>query len=276
MSEAAAEPLDVHLEIFEGPLDLLLYLIRKNDLDIYDIPISQITQEYLEALDLMKDLNLEVAGEFLVLASTLMQIKARMLLPSPAGEGEEEGPDPREELVARLIEYQRFKGAARFLEGRAEAFKDVHYRGEPHFAEHEKTLSLGLFDLLGALREVLSEAVGRGLVLDGEEFPVEGQVARILALLEVRPYLSFRELFRGETRKTAILSIFMALLEIVKQGRAFARQQEPFGEILIYKTPRAPVWPAGEGGPEPARAPAGAGEEGKTGGPGGGPAEEAP
>ena len=106
---------DVHLELFEGPLDLLLYLIKKSDLEIAEIPIAQITSEYLEYIDLMKELNLDVAGEFLVMASTLMQIKARMLLPSPE---EEEGPDPAEELKARLLEYQKFKEAAKTLSER--------------------------------------------------------------------------------------------------------------------------------------------------------------
>ena len=130
---AIAKDYEVHLEMFEGPLDLLLFLIKKNDLDIYDIPISQITQEYLSYLSLMKDLNLDVAGEFLVLASTLMQVKARTLLPSQ--DAEEEGPDPRAELVAKLVEYQKFKEAAKFLDRRAAEFSDVFYRGAPHFAE---------------------------------------------------------------------------------------------------------------------------------------------
>src|SRR5271154_2575839 len=106
---------EVHLEIFEGPLDLLLFLIKKNDLDIYDIPLHEITQEYLSYLDIIKDLNLETAGDFLVMASTLMQIKARTLLPSQEAL-EEQGPDPRAELISKLLEYQKYKEAAKFLE----------------------------------------------------------------------------------------------------------------------------------------------------------------
>src|SRR3982751_4578970 len=129
--------IDVRLENFEGPLDLLLFLIRKNDLDIYDIPISQITQEYLSYLDLIKELDLEMAGEFLVMASTLMQIKAQMLLPSPEGE-EAEGPDPRQELVNKLLEYQRYKEAAGLLTVYNEKAKDVYYRQvPPPFSEDE-------------------------------------------------------------------------------------------------------------------------------------------
>src|SRR5579864_230668 len=136
MSEPGSA-IDVRLENFEGPLDLLLYLIRKNDLDIYDIPIAHITQEYLSYLDLMKDLNLETAGEFLVMASTLMQIKAQLLLPSPEAE-QEEGPDPRAELVNKLLEYQQFKEAAGILATYNEKAKDVYYRTvPPRFGEEE-------------------------------------------------------------------------------------------------------------------------------------------
>src|SRR3982751_4520955 len=143
MSETPGTPsptapgIDVRLENFEGPLDLLLFLIRKNDLDIYDIPIASITQEYLSYLDVIKDLNLETAGEFLVMASTLMQIKAQMLLPSPEG-AEAEGPDPRQELVNKLLEYQRYKEAAGLLTVYNEKAKDVYYRQvPPPFSEDE-------------------------------------------------------------------------------------------------------------------------------------------
>ncbi len=224
---------EVHLEMFEGPLDLLLFLIKKNDLDIYDIPISQITQEYLSYLDLMKDLNLEVAGEFLVLASTLMQIKARTLLPSQ--DSEEEGPDPREELVAKLVEYQKYKEAAKFLEARAERFKDVFYRGSPHFSDEEKTLSIGVFDLLATLREVLDRAEEGGMEVAGEEFPIEDKMRKILHLLESRPYVFFKDIFQDERKRLAILTCFLALLELIKLQKVFARQDGPFAEILIYR-----------------------------------------
>jgi segregation and condensation protein A len=134
---SSANPsMDVRLDNFEGPLDLLLYLIRKNDLDVYDIPISQITTEYLAYLDLLKDLNLEVAGEFLVMASTLMQIKAQLLLPSPEAI-DESGPDPRSELVNKLLEYQRFKEASTILTGWNDKAKDVYYRHVPPSFDEE-------------------------------------------------------------------------------------------------------------------------------------------
>lgn len=241
---------EVHLEMFEGPLDLLLFLIRKDDLDIYNIPISEITREYLSYLDLMKDLNLELAGDFLVMASTLMQIKARTLLPSHESE-EEEGPDPRQELIAKLIEYQKYKEAARFLSEQAERFKDVFYRGAPRFSDEEKTLDVSLFDLLSTLREVLEQAEDRGIVVKGEEFPVEEKMQKILFLLERRPFVALREIFRDEARRSAILSCFLALLELVKLQKVFARQETPFGEILIYRKepplePVASLWPGAE------------------------------
>ena len=148
---------EVHLEVFEGPLDLLLYLIRKDDLDIENIPIAKITSEYLGYLDLMKELNLDVAGDFLVMAATLMQIKAHALLPSQDGP-ELEGPDPRLELVGKLQEYQKFKEAAGFMQRRADDWSDVFYRSPPAFPERDKALNIRIFDLLTTLSEVLDRA----------------------------------------------------------------------------------------------------------------------
>ena len=228
---------EVHLEIFEGPLDLLLFLIKKNDLDIYDIPISEITQEYLSYLDIIKDLNLETAGDFLVMASTLMQIKAKTLLPSQEL-AEQEGPDPRAELVSKLLEYQKYKEAAKFLEGRADQFKDVFYRGSPRFAEEEKTLKVDVFEMMAVLREILAQHEDGRLVVKGEEYPIEDQMTRISNLLERKPYVLLRDLFDGVGKRRGIISCFLALLELIKLQRVFARQDEPFGEILIYKKER--------------------------------------
>ncbi len=148
------------LEMFEGPLDLLLYLIKKEDMDIRDIRVSQITQEYLAYINLMKELNLETAGEFLVMASTLLQIKARTLLPAPpAGEESEDGPDPRAELVARLLEYQKYKEAAAFLVQKEFESREIYYRNVmPVFMEDDFSLDSTLFDLLDAFKGVLKGA----------------------------------------------------------------------------------------------------------------------
>lgn len=232
---------EVHLELFEGPLDLLLYLIRKNDLDIENIPIAQITKEYLEYLELMKELNLEVVGDFLLMASTLMQIKAKSLLPSHAMT-EEEGPDPRSELAAKLAEYQKFKEAATFLSDRAEQFRNIFYRGAPRFQEREKSLNIRIFDLLSTLREVLDRAEDEGRIVTGEEFPLDEMISKILNMVESKPYVTVREIFAGERRRRAIVTCFMALLELIKLQQIFARQERPFGDILIYKKEAPPEW----------------------------------
>jgi segregation and condensation protein A len=226
-------PYEVHLEIFEGPLDLLLFLIKKNDLDIADIPIAQITGEYLGYLDLMRELNLEVAGEFLVVASTLMQIKARSLLP-PAPGDEEAGPDPREELVQKLQEYQKFKSAAAFLNQRAEEFKDVHFRGAPRFKAEEKTLQVSMLDLMSALREIL-ERVPETRGIEAEEFPIEEKMRKILFLLESNPRLPLSEVFSDERRRPGVIACFLGLLELIKLQSVMARQDEPFAPIYIIR-----------------------------------------
>ena len=257
---------EVHLEMFEGPLDLLLYLIRKSDLDIQNIPIAKITQEYLTFLELMKELNLEVAGDFLVMAATLMQIKARALLPAQEGlEGAESGPDPRAELVNKLQEYRKFKEAAGFLQKRADEWSDVFFRGAPTFAERDKSLNIRIFDILATLREVLDRAEAEGRVVTGEEYPIEQKMEKILAMLTENPYVTLRDIFAGERRRRAIISCFLALLELIKLQRIFARQESPFSEILIYKKEAppeivTPIWPDAEAVPtaaasEPPREP---------------------
>ncbi|MHB2025175.1 MAG: segregation and condensation protein A [Elusimicrobiota bacterium] len=227
---------EVHLDMFEGPLDLLLFLIKKDDLDIANIPIAKITGEYLSYLELMKDLNLDMAGDFLVMAATLVAIKAKTLLPSQDEERpEDEGPDPREELVARLMEYQKFKEAAKFLETRAEEAKDIYYRGAPRFDDSEKTLNIGIFDLLDSLREILERCPDKSREIAGEEFPIEEKIAKILALLEKNRRATLDEIFADETKRRGILSCFLALLELIKLQKVFIRQDEPFSIVAIYK-----------------------------------------
>ncbi|MBI4249830.1 MAG: segregation/condensation protein A [Elusimicrobia bacterium] len=231
---------EVHLDIFEGPLDLLLYLIKKNDLDIHNIPIAEITREYLTYLELMKDLNLELAGEFLVTAATLMQIKAKMLLPTPPGE--EEGGDPRQELIDKLLEYQKFQDAAKFLESQQESHHDVYFRQSPRFREDEKELGVKLFDLLASIRKILDRSDVDRAVIEGEEFPVESKIDKLLGLLENsrkdeggRSYITVEEFFSGERKLAGFVACFFALLEMVRLQKVFARQMRSFGEIRIYK-----------------------------------------
>jgi segregation and condensation protein A len=238
--------LDVRLENFEGPLDLLLYLIKKNDLEISDIPIAQITQEYLGVLDLMKDLNLELAGEFLVMASTLMQIKAQMLLPSPEAGVEETGPDPREELVNKLLEYQRFKEAASVLSGYNEKAKDIYYRtAAPHFDEEEYVLTASVFDLLTAFKRVLEQAPREVGQILREQITVEAKIREVLDLLAEQPSLSFEELFSHGRRRIDLIVTFLALLELIRLKQVVALQAEVFGPIRICRADAVPE-PEGE------------------------------
>jgi segregation and condensation protein A len=225
----------VKINIFEGPLDLLLHLIEKNDLDIYDISISDITAEYLRYLDLLKELNLSVAGEFLVMAATLMQIKAHTILPIEGSGLEEEGPDPRAELMKKLIEYQKFKEAARFLAGGFETQRDIFYRGAPVFSKEDQMLDLNMSNLLEAFKSVLEtvDKVVREVLV--EEIPVEVRIREILDVLENRPYVGFSELFpKGSTRASLVVT-FLALLELIRLKQARVSQPAHFGEIFISR-----------------------------------------
>jgi len=227
--------IDVRLENFEGPLDLLLFLIRKNDLDIYDIPISEITQEYLSFLDLIKELDLEMAGEFLVMASTLMQIKAQMLLPSPEGE-EAEGPDPRQELVNKLLEYQRYKEAASLLTVYNDKAKDIFYRQVlPPFSPDEFVLKASVFDLMGAFQHILDEAPKEVGEILRDEIPLEVKIRHVLGLLADRESVAFEELFTPGARRLELVVTFMAILELIRLKQIVARQDDVFGHIRICR-----------------------------------------
>ncbi len=225
----------VKLEIFEGPLDLLLYLIKKNDLDIYDIPISQITAEYLGYVELIKMFNLEAVGEFLVMAATLMQIKARMLLPREPLAGEEEEKDPRAELVTKLLEYQKFKGVAKVLESRELEQQKIFSREEPQFTEDDYVLGASLFDLLESFRHVLQEAKEEVKEIIYQEIPLEEKIRYILECLKGKKYITFRQVFNPQEGRLSLIVTFLALLELVRLKQVFARQAQHFGEIRIYR-----------------------------------------
>ena len=233
------ESIKIQLDVFEGPMDLLLHLIKKDNLDIYDINISEITSQYLQYLDIMKQLNLEVAGEFLVLASTLMQIKARQLLPSQVPSGEEDGPDPAKELIEKLVEYQKFKEASKFLENNFEKFKDNFYKSAPVFDSGEKVLNLQIFDLLAAVRRAFDQLEERqhADLLKVEEFPIDKKIEKVLHLLTGTKWLLLDDVFKGETKKRGIITCFMAVLELLKIGKVLARQDEQEGEIRLYLNP---------------------------------------
>jgi segregation and condensation protein A len=230
------QQMDVSLDNFEGPLDLLLHLIKKNDLQISDIPIAQITQEYLSYLDLMKDLNLEMAGEFLVMASTLMVIKAQMLLPAPDLTNEETGPDPRAELVNKLMEYQRFKEAAGVLSAYKEKAKDIYYRSvPPQFEQEDFTLRASVFDLLTAFKRVLDQAPREVGQIIREEMTIEIKIREILDLLQIQSSMAFEELFASSHRRIDLIVTFLAILELIRMKQIVAMQPDIFGEIRIHR-----------------------------------------
>jgi segregation and condensation protein A len=229
----------VRLEMFEGPLDLLLHLIREHQLNILDIPIARITEEYLRYLALMQELDLDVAGEFLLMAATLIHIKSKMLLPPDEAaeeEGEEEG-DPRAELVDRLLEYKKYKEAAQTLSVLEAEQVLLHRRGAPAMElEVEGPLVVSLFELLRAFRDVLRRAdVSAPLEITAEELNVGQRIVVLLDLLAAESPLEFTNLFAGNLRRAEIIVTFLALLELLRRRLASARQAEPMGPIMIYR-----------------------------------------
>lgn len=228
---------NVQLEIFEGPLDLLLHLIKKNEVSITDIPIATITEQYLSTLELIQSLNLDVAGEFLVMAATLIHIKSRMLLPPGEEEDEEEeGGDPREELIRRLLEYQRFKEAAEELEKREILRRDVFVRPSevPDEMESVEFEGLSLFDLISALRHVLERfPEERVYEVTLERISVREKMSSLLDDLQRRGKVIFQSLFEAAVSRLEVVVTFLAMLELVKIRAIRVVQEEREGPIVI-------------------------------------------
>jgi segregation and condensation protein A len=225
------------LEGFEGPLDLLLHLIQKNELDIFNIPIALVTEQYLEYLQLMKVLNLDVAGEYLLMASTLLHIKSKMLLPKSL-EGEEEEEDPRAELARRLLEYQKYKQAAGELEKRPILDRDVFIRlMAPELEEvpEEERIEVNLFELLEAFRQVLERVRGdtvHEVIL--EHLSVEDKIQEILTLLgRENRSMAFHRLFPEQASRRVVVITLLAILELVKMKRIRIFQLAPFETIRV-------------------------------------------
>ena len=229
------------LEGFEGPLDLLLHLIQKNELDIFNIPISLITEQYLEYLQLMKVLNLDIAGEYLLMASTLLHIKSRMLLPKSSEAEEEEEEDPRAELVRRLLEYQKYKNAALEIEKRPLLDRDVFIRLTPAAPEEEpgeERMEVNLIELLEAFRQALKkvkpETVHEVIL---EHISVEAKILEILAILEKENRsIAFHRLFPEQTSRRVVVVTLLAILELVKMKRIRIFQLAAFETIRISPT----------------------------------------
>jgi len=227
LQPAAGAAYAVKLPVFEGPLDLLLHLIRLNEVDVADIPIQRIAEQYLEYLELLRELDLDLAGEYLLMAATLAWIKSRMLLPPEPGDEDQEGLDPRAELVARLLEYQRFKEAAAELGELPRLGRDV-FRPNPPDVEprpdEERSIAVGLFELLTAMRRVLDQARARSATheVEVEEVTVLERMRTVMDALEHAETLEFLDLFhdaRGEVASRAsIVATFLAILELTRLG----------------------------------------------------------
>jgi segregation and condensation protein A len=237
-SSASSTPYTVRLEVFEGPLDLLLHLIHKNELDIANIPIALITEQYLDYLKLMKVLNLDIAGEYLLMASTLLYIKSKMLLPTSSEEEEEEGEDPRAELVRRLLEYQKYKEAAAELEKRPLLERDVFIRPtpiEPEGPTEEARVEVSLFELVEAFRKIL-ECAKSGDVHEVtlDRLSVEERIQEILSLLQrEKRSMAFHLLFPEEASRRVMIVTFLAILELVKMKLIRIFQSAPFETIRV-------------------------------------------
>ncbi|UCG38563.1 MAG: segregation/condensation protein A [bacterium] len=238
----------IELEAFQGPLDLLLHLIRKNEVDIYDIPMAQITSQYLAYLEMMRELDLEIASEFLVIASDLIYIKSRMLLPPDQEDDEEEAADPREELVRRLIEYQKYKSVAQKLSMAPQLNRDVFGRPETEAPEPSGELftEASLFQLMDAFRTVLVEAEKRvPLEVVRESYTLEQAMEFIVERIREMPSLTFMGLFSDLTTRRKIVTVFLGVLEMIRLGRIIAVQHE-FGDPISLVLRPEPVAAPGQ------------------------------
>ena len=237
--ESTAKPsgYEVKLEIFEGPLDLLLHLIRKNEVDIFDIPVATITDQYLAYLDTMRALNISLAGDFLVMASTLVHIKSRMLL--PAADDDEEEEDPRIEITGPLLEYLRLKEVAGELSERDLLERDVFTRRLPHdfksqFQNEEPMLEVNLFQLMDAFKRLVDEAQpGASLKMEVERWTLEEKTALIIERLKSVGTVYFQELFDKDNTLPELIVTFLALLELIHIGMIRAYQPSPEKDIKI-------------------------------------------
>lgn len=229
------DALEVILEAFEGPLDLLLYLIRRQNLDILDIPITEITRQYVEYIEMLQDVQFELAAEYLVMAAILAEIKSRMLLPRPAADDGEEA-DPRAELVRRLQEYERFKQAAEDLDelprvGRDFTLTDV-------YVENKSVVRLPprveLREILAALKDVMGRAeLFSTHHISGEPLSVRERMSRIISALRDNPYMEFHRLFDPEEGRAGVIVTFLALMELSREQLVDLVQNEPFGQIYV-------------------------------------------
>jgi len=231
----------VKIDVFEGPLDLLLYLIRKNEVDIYDIAIAEITEQYVEYINLMEMLDLDIAGEFLVMAATLIQMKSAAMLPTGATVEDDELMMTREELVRQLLEYKKFKSAASMLSQREEIQRNLYTRSfvEPGFEDidlKEFRIEASMFDLLSALRVVLKELPEEQLTqFRDETITVQQKIQEILDRFKSRKRVEFAALFEESASRLEVIVTFLAILELIRTKLVIARQAQLFSRIWLYR-----------------------------------------
>ena len=238
----------VKFEVFEGPLDLLLYLIKKEEVDIYEVNLTRLATQFIEYIETMRMLDLEIAGEFLVMAATLMYIKSRELLPvdqQAQVEGEDEGEDPRWELIRQLVEYKKFKDAAAQLQVLEARQEDVFPRtpGKLEFeAETATRPEASIFDLVNAVNVVLKRLGQRDDQRDifEDKWTVSEKIELLMRVLSERSSVRFSELFEGVTSRSEVVVTFLALLELIRLRQLAAVQREPFGEIEVCRATAAP------------------------------------
>jgi len=246
---ATDEMLRLHLDMFEGPFEVLLYLIKSQEIDIFDIPIVKVTEQYLRFLEMMREENLEVAGDFLVMAATLIQIKSRMILPDDVEDEDEEGieeEDPRLELVEKLLEYRKYRDITRKLEQLEEMRQNWFARNvRPKIEkseEEDEYIEVSLYDLTQALKGVmryLREGVPH--TVQGEKHSVDSKINRIENLLEERESVSWMDLLKECTSRVELVCCLLAILELCRMGRVSAHQHKVFGDIRLFAREAAPV-----------------------------------
>ena len=229
----------VNLEIFRGPLDLLLYLVRKHEVEITEIPISPITDQFLEHLTVLQQIDVNAVGDFLDMASTLIEIKSRMVLPR-GGEEEEELDDPRQELVQRLLEYKKFKDAASMLEERSRSWQEHFPRLGSDLPPRERNLAdeelheVELWDLVSAFGRIMRDnQASKPSSIVYDDTPIHVYMAQILERLKAEGRVAFSTLFKEDMHKSALVGIFLATLELVRHHGVRTEQNEMFGEIWI-------------------------------------------
>jgi segregation and condensation protein A len=246
---------NVKFEVFEGPLDLLLYLIKKEEVDIYDVNLTKLATQFIEYIEVMRLLDLEIAGEFLVMASTLMYIKSRELLPldqQVETDGEDEAEDPRWELIRQLVEYKKFKDAAAQLQTLETRQEDVFPRipARPEFESAEPAPArpeASLFDLLNAVSAILKRTSRPDDARDvfEDKWTVSEKIELLVKTIREKPRMAFSELFEATMSRMEVVVTFLAMLELIRLKQIVAVQADAFGEILICRAEPAPAPPAG-------------------------------